>query len=57
LVKVQGHRIGFSNTLPLHDKTVLIAAARPIDIGQCWRHCYKYCSMSRRLLQTALVLC
>jgi len=42
-VDEQGHGTGFSITLPLRDRTMLlIAAARPIAIGRRWRHCYKY---------------
>jgi len=36
---------------------LLIAAARPIAIGQRWHHCYKYCSMPWRLPWTNLALC
>jgi len=53
------NRTGFSNTLTLWDRiVVLIAAAGQglvwITTGQCWRHCYQYCSILRQIPRTAL---
>jgi len=56
-VKGQGHSTGFLDTLPLRDTTMLLIAARPIAIGRRQPHGYKYHSLLRRLLRTALALC